>query len=108
MVVGYYFLSFYNNGCSDAKLAVEMLYKTGDLAKQLFSKAGDFADGANEVAKAATCGSEALLRITSPPNSETVDFESAPAATDAYKKADQFAKTVQGLISLMENGSFGE
>ena len=72
---------FSNNGCSDAKLAVEMLYKTGDLAKELFSKAGDFADGANEVAK---------------------------AATDAYKKADQFAKTVQGLISLMENGSFGQ
>ena len=69
---------FSNNGCSDAKLAVEMLYKTGDLAKELFSKAGDFADGANEVAK---------------------------AATNAYKKA---AKTLEGLISLMQNGSFGK
>ena len=72
---------FSNNGCSDAKLAVEMLYKTGDLAKELFSKAGDFADGANEVAK---------------------------AATNAYKKADQCAKTLEGLISLMQNGSFGK
>ena len=72
---------FSNNGCSDAKLAVEMLYKTGDLAKELFSKAGDFADGANEVAK---------------------------AATDAYKKVDRCARTVQGLISLMQNGSFGQ